>query len=111
MENPANTVEQRWTTFSSCVGGGLAPDQQNLVVSGMLSMKNATDDAALAAWRWSTADQTAAVNAMAQAQPPAGTTAQQPQAYLALAAYTYGGKTLPIKVGAGVALQYITRIS
>jgi hypothetical protein len=75
-------------------------------VSGMFAMKNPADDAALASWRWSTADQTAAINAMEQYTA----TAQQPQAYTTLAAYTYDGKTLPIKVGAGVALQYIAKI-
>jgi hypothetical protein len=106
MTNPANTVEQRWTTFSYYVAGGATAAEQNLVVSGILSMKTPAEDAALAAWRWSTADQTAAVNAMERYTAPA----QQPQAYTALAAYTYDSKTLPIKVGAGVALQYIAKI-
>jgi hypothetical protein len=107
MENPANTVETRWTTFSYYVAGGATAAEQSLVVSGMLSMKNTADDAALAAWRWSTADESAAVSAMTQHTA----TAQQPQAYTTLAAYTYDGKTLPIKVGASVALKYIANLT
>jgi hypothetical protein len=37
--------------------------------------------------------------------------ADQPKAYVTLANYLFKGKTLPIKVGATVALKYITKVS
>ena len=63
---------------------------------------NAAADNAAAAWRWSTADEQAAVNAMS-----AYTGANTYQAFQALGAYTYNGQTLPIKTGAAVAMKYL----
>ena len=77
-----------------------------MVVSGILSLKNDAEDAALKAWKWSSADENAAVNAMAQHTAPS----DQPKAYTTLAAYQYQGRPLPLKVGAGVALKYIAKI-
>jgi hypothetical protein len=85
--------------------GGTAP-QQNLLVAGIMALNNAAEDAALKAWRWTTADQTAAVNAMAAEIAPANWY----KAYQALGAYRYQGKTLPLKVGATVAQKFIAKI-
>src|SRR5690606_2137780 len=106
LENPANSIAERWTTFSWYVQAGADPQEQNLVVSGLLSLKNQAEDAALEGWKWSSDDQNAAVNAMAKYSAPA----DQPKAYQTLAAYSYEGKPLPLKVGAGVALKYIAKI-
>ena len=77
-----------------------------MVVSGILSLKNAKEDAALKNWHWSEADEQKAVDAMCQYSSQA----DWPKAYTTLASYTYNGKTLPVKVGAGVALKFIAKI-
>jgi hypothetical protein len=85
--------------------GGTAP-QQNLIVAGIMALNNATAEAALKAWRWTPAEQAAAVNAMAADIAPANWY----KAYQTLATYKYQGKTLPIKVGAAVAQKFIAKI-
>jgi hypothetical protein len=47
MQNPANPSKDRWTTFSYYVQGGATTDEQALIISGMLSMSNPAEDAAL----------------------------------------------------------------
>ncbi|MBU6953463.1 hypothetical protein [Hahella sp. HN01] len=106
MENPANTIQERWTTFSYYVDQGASADEQNMAVSGILSLKNDAEDQAFSAWRWSQDDENAAVNAMAQYSSQS----DWPKAYTTLASYTYQGKTLPLKVGASVALKFVAKI-
>ena len=106
MVNPANSVADRWNTFADYAQQVTSPSEQQMVIAGIISTHNDAEDAELAAWRWSSSDQDAAVNAMVSAAKP-----DEYKAYNTLATYQYNGKTLPIKVGAGVALQFITKIS
>ena len=106
MENPANSVEERWTTFADYVQEGADANEQNMLVSGILSLKNAQEDKALSDWRWSSDDENQAVNKMMQYSKAS----DWPKAYATLASYTYKNKPLPIKVGAGVALKFIDKI-
>jgi hypothetical protein len=106
MINPANSVQDRWNTFADYAQQVPGASEQQMVIAGMLSSKNDAEDAELAAWRWSASDQSAAVDAMVKAASP-----DEYKAYNTLATYQYNGKILPIKVGAGVALQFLTKIS
>jgi hypothetical protein len=107
MENPANSIQERWNTFAMYVQQGATADQQNLLVSGLLSLKNAADQAAMKAWRWPLADQAAALSAMTANSAAANWYL----AYQALGKYLYKGKPLPLTVGASVALKFIAKIN
>jgi hypothetical protein len=106
-------VQTRWNTFAMFVQQGGTAAEQNLIVAGIMALNNAAEDAALKAWRWTPADQTEAVNAMAANTAPANWY----KAYQTLAAYKYPtqarldqGKPLPLKVGAAVAQKFIAKI-
>ena len=104
MLNPQNTVQARWNTFGEYASqSGVAPSDQSTTLVALLTIKNKKEDAAVTAWRWTPADKAAAVQAMTKA--PAG------QSYQALGEYTYKGKTLPVKIGATVAQQYVSKLS
>jgi hypothetical protein len=103
MLNEQNPVQARWQTFASFVqvsAPGNATVQ--MIVAAVLMTKSPATDTAAANWRWSTADQNAAV---AKMTPFTG--ANTFQAFQALGAYTYNGQVLPVKVGAQVAMTYL----
>lgn len=107
MENPHNDIKEHWETFSYFVEISKANLQsQNMCVTSILILKNDVEDEALKVWRWSSAEGDAAVNAMLKYKSES----DWPQAYKALASYTYNGKTLPLKVGASVALKFIKKL-
>jgi hypothetical protein len=103
MLNEQNPVQARWQTFANFVqvsAPGNATVQ--MIVAAVLMTKSPATDTAAANWRWSTADQNAAV---AKMTPFTG--ANTFQAFQALGAYTYNGQVLPVKVGAQVAMTYL----
>ncbi|WP_256077368.1 hypothetical protein [Massilia sp. YIM B04103] len=106
--NEKNSVSTRWTTVADYVqqAAPSAVNQQTLL-SSVLMTKNADADNAQAAWRWSSSDESDAVRAMGKYT----SADQQYQAYQALAAYTYKGQVLPVKVACGVAMKYTALLS
>jgi hypothetical protein len=96
-------VATRWNTFSQYVQeakGDVSTLQVTL--STLVQTKNSQADTEAQNWRWSDSDKAAVVASMA---PHTG-----PNAYLAfqtLAAATFGGRPLPVKVGAAVAMAYL----
>jgi hypothetical protein len=107
MLNEQNPVQARWQTFANFVqvsAPGNATVQ--MIVAAVLMTKSPATDTAAANWRWSTADQNAAV---AKMTPFTG--ANTFQAFQALGAYTYNGQVLPVKVGAQVAMTYLKSTS
>lgn len=103
MLNEQNPVQARWQTFANFVQLS-APGNATLqmIIAAVLMTKNPATDTAATNWRWSTADQNAAV---AKMTPFTGASAFQ--AFQALGAYTYNGQVLPVKVGAQVAMAYL----
>ncbi len=103
MLNEQNPVQARWQTFANFVQLS-APGNATLqmIIAAVLMTKNPATDTAATNWRWSTADQNAAV---AKLTPFTGVNAFQ--AFQALGAYTYNGQVLPVKVGAQVAMAYL----
>jgi len=103
MLNEQNPVQARWQTFANFVQLS-APGNATLqmIIAAVLMTKNPATDTAATNWRWSTAEQNAAV---AKMTPFTGTNAFQ--AFQALGAYTFNGQVLPVKVGAQVAMAYL----
>ena len=103
MLNEHNPVLARWQTFANFVQVS-APDAatMQMIMAAVLMTKNPATDTAATNWRWSTADQNAAV---AKMTPFTGANAFQ--AFQALGAYTYNGQVLPVKVGAQVAMAHL----
>jgi hypothetical protein len=107
MLNEKNGIDTRWNTFGDYVQqGDIDIGSQQMNMSTILMTKNDAADNAQKAWRWPTADQHDLVNKMS-----AFTAADQYKAYGVLASYTYGGKPLPVKVGAATAIKYLTKIA
>lgn len=103
MLNEQVPVQARWQAFANFVqvsATGSATVQ--MIVAAVLMTKNPATDTAAANWRWSTAEQNAAV---AKMTPFTGANAFQ--AFQALGAYTFNGQVLPVKVGAQVAMAYL----
>jgi len=73
-----------------------------MTVAAVLMTKDAAADAASANWRWSSAQQQAAVTAMA-----AFTGASTYRAFQTLGGYTFQNQALPVKVAAEVAMAYL----
>jgi len=103
MLNEQHPVQARWQTFAAYVQLTAAANATlQMTVTCLLMTKNAAADTAAANWRWSTADQSAAV---AKMTPSTGSNTSQ--AFQALGAYTYNGQVLPVKIGAQVAMAYL----
>jgi hypothetical protein len=103
MFNEQVPVQARWQTFANFVQVSAADSATvQMIVAAVLMTKNPATDTAAANWRWSTADQNAAV---AKMTPFTGANAFQ--AFQALGAYTFNGQVLPVKVGAQVAMAYL----
>jgi hypothetical protein len=103
MLNEQVTVQARWQAFASFVQVSAADSATvQMIAAAVLMTKNPATDTAAANWRWSTADQNAAV---AKMTPFTGANAFQ--AFQALGAYTFNGQVLPVKVGAQVAMAYL----
>ena len=103
MLNEQNPVQARWQAFANFVQLSAAGNATlQMIIAAVLMTKNPATDTAATNWRWSTADQNAAVAKMA---PFTGANAFQ--AFQALGAYTYNGQILPVKVGAQVAMAYL----
>jgi hypothetical protein len=78
-----------------------------MLMASFLALPNAAEDKALASWKWPEGDQDSLVNTLAAYRAPADI----PKAYTTLASFTYKGAVLPVKVGAGVIMKYLTKIS
>lgn len=97
-------VATRWTTFSEYAAEVQGdPTSLSLALSTLLQTANSLADTAQNAWRWSDSDQASLV---AQMAPNTG--ANAPAAFLTLGAATFQGNPLPVKVGATVAMKYLS---
>jgi hypothetical protein len=106
MVNPAVPVATRWNTIADYVQQDTTADNASmqLLLASVLTTKDPPEDQAANNWRWSTADQDALVSQMA-----ANTGANTYKAFQTLAAYTYKGQTLPIKVGCQIGVKYLKK--
>jgi hypothetical protein len=103
MLNEQNPVQTRWNTFADYVQQSAVDNAiLQLTVAAVLMTKDAAADTAAANWRWSSAQQQAAVTAMA-----AFTGANTYRAFQTLGGYTFQNQVLPVKVGAEVAMAYL----
>lgn len=105
---PTPPVDPRWTTFAEFVQQSQASvTTQQTMLATLLMAGNTAADSANKAWKWPQGAEPALLKQM-QAYP-AG--AQQYEVYSILAAYQSNKEFLPIKVAAGVALQYLSQLS
>ncbi|WP_222931331.1 hypothetical protein, partial [Xanthovirga aplysinae] len=95
----------RWNTFADYAQQGASIEEQNMVLSGLLSIKNDNEDAALDAWRWGPEGKDEAVNAMLSAG-----SSEEYKGYNTLATYQNKGENLPLKVGVGVAIKFLANV-
>jgi len=103
MLDESAPVAQRWNTFAQYVQESQASNATlQMSVTSVLMTKNATADTAVNNWRWSTAQEQAAVTALS-----AHTGTSTFQAFQALGGYTLNGTVLPVKVGGQVAMAYL----
>lgn len=106
MQNEANPLQERWNTFADYVQQA-TPDthEQTIIISGIVILKNDGEDTAQKNWRWSSGDENALVNQLAQF-----TGNNQYKAYQTLATYQYQGKMLPLKVACAAVSKYLAKI-
>ncbi|GEM77083.1 hypothetical protein [Vibrio sagamiensis] len=108
MLNDKNSIETRWQTFADWVQQA-SPNvsEQQMLIASIMMTSNAVADKALQEWKWPEANEDDLINRMVAA----GTGSDQYKAYLTLSEVTYQEKTLPIKVGCGLTVRYLTKIS